>query len=184
MVLLAVTAAALVAAVPSQAATTYTLIGHGWGHGIGLSQWGAYGYASHGWTYRQILAHYYTGTAIDQSPLGFTERVAMMDGRQTVHFGASAKMDVVAEGDGTAATLPAGSYRIEAGVTAGYERIWNTTSNTIVLSGLAAPAKIIPSTAPLLLVEASYRGFANDHWHGQLRFLLSGGNVRPVNIVS
>ena len=91
MVLLAVSAAALVAAVPSQAATTYTLIGHGWGHGIGLSQWGAYGYASHGWTYRQILAHYYTGTAIDQSPLGFTERVAMMDGRQTVHFGASAE---------------------------------------------------------------------------------------------
>src|SRR3954451_21455920 len=91
--LLAVSEAALAAAVPAQAATTYTLIGHGWGHGIGLSQWGAYGYASHGWTYRQILAHYYTGTAIDQSPLGFTERVAMMDGRQTVHFGASAKMD-------------------------------------------------------------------------------------------
>ena len=32
----------------------------------------------------------------------------MMDGRQTVHFGASAKMDVVAEGDGTTASLPAG----------------------------------------------------------------------------
>ena len=34
--------------------------GHGWGHGLGLSQWGAYGYAQHGWTYDQILAHYYT----------------------------------------------------------------------------------------------------------------------------
>ncbi|MFI5049566.1 MAG: SpoIID/LytB domain-containing protein [Gaiellales bacterium] len=184
MVPLAVSAAALAAAVPSQAATTYTLIGHGWGHGIGLSQWGAYGYASHGWTYRRILAHYYTGTAIDQSPLGFTERVAMMDGRQTVHFGASAKMDVIAEGDGTTASLPAGSYRIEAGVTAGYQRVWNTTSTSIVLSGLAAPVQVIPSTAPLLLVEPSYRGFGNDHWHGQLRFLLSGGNVRPVNVVS
>src|SRR5690348_1056794 len=138
MVLLAVSAAALAAAVPSQAATTYTLIGHGWGHGIGLSQWGAYGYASHGWTYKQILAHYYTGTAIGSSPLGFTERVAMMDSKATVHFGASAKMDVVAEGDGTTGTLPAGSYRIEAGVTPGFERIWNTGSNTIVLSGLAA----------------------------------------------
>ncbi len=29
-----------------------------------MSQWGAYGYASHGWTYRQILTHYYTGVAL------------------------------------------------------------------------------------------------------------------------
>ena len=28
-----------------------------------MSQWGAYGYAKHGWTYAQILRHYYTGTA-------------------------------------------------------------------------------------------------------------------------
>jgi len=38
--------------------------GHGWGHGLGLSQWGAYGYALHGWTYRRILAHYYPGTTL------------------------------------------------------------------------------------------------------------------------
>jgi stage II sporulation protein D len=40
------------------------LDGHGWGHGLGLSQWGAYGYAKHGWSYRRILAHYYTGTSL------------------------------------------------------------------------------------------------------------------------
>ena len=31
--------------------------GHGWGHGIGLAQYGAYGYALHGWTYDKIVAH-------------------------------------------------------------------------------------------------------------------------------
>jgi len=36
--------------------------GHGYGHGVGLSQYGAYGYASHGVGYQKILAHYYTGT--------------------------------------------------------------------------------------------------------------------------
>ncbi|MBB3086140.1 SpoIID/LytB domain-containing protein [Geodermatophilus sabuli] len=37
--------------------------GHGWGHGRGLGQWGAYGYATqHGWPYTQILSHYYGGT--------------------------------------------------------------------------------------------------------------------------
>ncbi|MFK8023697.1 MAG: SpoIID/LytB domain-containing protein [Ilumatobacter sp.] len=38
--------------------------GTGHGHGRGLSQWGAYGYAvDHGWDWRQILDHYYGGTS-------------------------------------------------------------------------------------------------------------------------
>ena len=50
--------------VTSPAASVLVLRGHGWGHGLGLSQWGAYGYAKHGWTYDRILAHYYTGTTL------------------------------------------------------------------------------------------------------------------------
>lgn len=38
--------------------------GAGDGHGVGMSQWGAYGYAEHDWTYQSILAHYYSGTAL------------------------------------------------------------------------------------------------------------------------
>ena len=44
------------------------MVGRGWGHGIGMSQWGAYGYAKHGWTYEQILKHYYTGISLGRSP--------------------------------------------------------------------------------------------------------------------
>ncbi|MDG1266350.1 MAG: SpoIID/LytB domain-containing protein, partial [Ilumatobacter sp.] len=37
--------------------------GTGNGHGRGMSQWGAYGYAvDHGWNWQQILGHYYGGT--------------------------------------------------------------------------------------------------------------------------
>lgn len=36
--------------------------GRGAGHGVGLSQWGARGFALQGWDYRQILGHYYPGT--------------------------------------------------------------------------------------------------------------------------
>src|SRR6056297_499047 len=37
--------------------------GTGLGHGRGMSQWGAYGYAvDHGWNWQQILNHYYGGT--------------------------------------------------------------------------------------------------------------------------
>ena len=44
--------------------TMFTLVGRGWGHGIGMCQWGAYGYAKHGWTYDQIIEHYYTGVKL------------------------------------------------------------------------------------------------------------------------
>src|SRR4029079_18657489 len=52
----------------SAAASTLVLSGHGWGHGIGMAQWGANGYAQHGWDYRQILAHYYQGTTVAAGP--------------------------------------------------------------------------------------------------------------------
>ncbi len=38
--------------------------GSGWGHGVGLSQYGAYGMALDGSTYRQILGHYYKGATV------------------------------------------------------------------------------------------------------------------------
>ncbi|MDR2174348.1 MAG: SpoIID/LytB domain-containing protein [Synergistaceae bacterium] len=38
--------------------------GRGWGHGVGLSQWGAMAMAGQGWTAGRILEHYYPGTAV------------------------------------------------------------------------------------------------------------------------
>lgn len=49
------------AATPS---STLLIEGAGEGHGVGMSQDGAGGLARHGWSYQQILAHYYTGTAL------------------------------------------------------------------------------------------------------------------------
>jgi len=39
-----------------------TLTGHGFGHGRGMGQWGAFGYAYSGWTWQQIVEHYYSGS--------------------------------------------------------------------------------------------------------------------------
>jgi stage II sporulation protein D len=52
----------------AQAAATVVVRGAGFGHGIGLSQYGAYGLAQHGWTYRQILDHYYVSTTLSTAP--------------------------------------------------------------------------------------------------------------------
>ena len=42
----------------------YVFDGRGWGHGVGLSQWGAKGMADAGFTYDKILMHYYPGTEL------------------------------------------------------------------------------------------------------------------------
>lgn len=56
----------VLAAAPAQAAEgSVTIEGSGFGHGRGLGQWGSYGYAvDRGWSYRQILDHYYGGTRL------------------------------------------------------------------------------------------------------------------------
>lgn len=38
----------------------------GWGHGVGMSQWGAAGLAKQGFTYQQILHHFYTNVQLEQ----------------------------------------------------------------------------------------------------------------------
>ena len=43
---------------------TFVFTGKGFGHGVGMSQWGAQGMALRGASYQQILAHYYIGTAL------------------------------------------------------------------------------------------------------------------------
>ncbi|HUB73927.1 MAG TPA: SpoIID/LytB domain-containing protein [Solirubrobacteraceae bacterium] len=73
---LALAGAPALLAAPAQAAgSTLIVEGAGNGHGVGMSQWGALGYAQHGWSDQQILAHYYTGTALGQAPAGFVVKV-------------------------------------------------------------------------------------------------------------
>ena len=46
---------------------TYLIEGGGWGHNVGMSQWGAYSMALvHGYTYAQIIGFYYTGVTISK----------------------------------------------------------------------------------------------------------------------
>jgi stage II sporulation protein D len=52
----------------AQASVRWVVVGHGFGHGVGMSQYGAYGYAVHGKDYRFILGHYYSGTAVTDLP--------------------------------------------------------------------------------------------------------------------
>jgi stage II sporulation protein D len=56
----------LVPAACAQAAVSWVVTGHGFGHGVGMSQYGAYGYAKHGKGYEFILSHYFKGTTLGE----------------------------------------------------------------------------------------------------------------------
>lgn len=72
--------AALVLCGSASAASMFYIQGAGNGHGVGMSQYGAYGYALHGKDYRFILAHYYSGTAIGTTDPSRVVRVLLSDG--------------------------------------------------------------------------------------------------------
>lgn len=53
-----------VPAAMAQEEDTVTFVGAGWGHGVGLSQYGAYGASRDGWTVDEIIEHFYQGSSI------------------------------------------------------------------------------------------------------------------------
>ena len=62
-----------------------TLVGHGWGHGRGMGQYGALGYALGGWGYGAILDHFYGGTTTSTvSNVTMTVRLTRLDNLDTI----------------------------------------------------------------------------------------------------
>jgi stage II sporulation protein D len=77
-----------VGAAGAEAKVVWKFPGAGNGHGVGMSQWGAYGYAKQGTTYEAILAHYYSGTTIGQTQ-SRTIRVLLRSGSKFAFGGAT-----------------------------------------------------------------------------------------------
>jgi stage II sporulation protein D len=66
------------------AASRLVVKGHGYGHGIGMSQYGALGYAQHGSGYKDILGHYYEQTSVAPLASRPDVRVLLQSGRRVV----------------------------------------------------------------------------------------------------
>ena len=63
----------------------WVIKGRGWGHGVGMSQYGAYGFAQHGRGYQEIIGHYYKHTHIGHAG-SRTIRVLLASGPDSVRF--------------------------------------------------------------------------------------------------
>src|SRR4051794_12482202 len=130
--------------------TTFTIRGAGFGHGVGMSQYGAMGYASHGWNAAQILAHYYTGTT-----LGTTDPARRM------------RIQLVAS---------AGSARISGAVQAGSHKLDPARTYVVQRRGISQVSlwtggqRVAVFTAPLQV--AGLNGVTALGGHGSYRGVL------------
>ena len=92
--------------------TTFVITGRGWGHGVGMSQWGAYGYAQHGVTYDKILAHFYPTTRLGPAAVARVN-VLLIETRRRVLV-SSPEPFRVKDGAGTVHALRAGNYDLDS----------------------------------------------------------------------
>ena len=163
-------AAAMLAAAPSaHAATKLTITGAGFGHGIGMSQYGAYGYSLHLKDYGYILGHYYTGTTVGKLDSNPEVKVLLQGGKHAVSFtGAVAagdlKLDVaktytvrrghgglvLRDATGAAVGTTPGPLRVDAAV--GEPLRLNGTSVPGVRNGLYRGALLISASGSAMTV--------------------------------
>lgn len=92
-------------------APVFVLSGGGYGHGVGLNQYGAFGQAQAHRGYRDILSFYYPGTEVGRAPASKV-RVLVADGRPAVTL-ASAVPFSVRDGSGKVSALPAGEIVLD-----------------------------------------------------------------------
>ncbi|MCJ7832046.1 MAG: SpoIID/LytB domain-containing protein [Actinobacteria bacterium] len=71
---------------PAVAAGSFTFFGSGYGHGVGMSQYGALGMAQNGSGYKQILTQFFTGTTVEQHTLPGSLRVGLFQGEKLLHL--------------------------------------------------------------------------------------------------
>ena len=83
--MLACLLSALAPAAGAHAEATWEVTGAGYGHGAGMSQWGAFGFAKHGSGWKQILRHFYKHTKIARAK-GGNVRVLLEAGPDSVDF--------------------------------------------------------------------------------------------------
>src|ERR671936_738950 len=148
-------------------APAFFVRGHGWGHGVGMPQYGAYGYALHGWTHQRIVAHYYPGTTIGQTQLK-TVRVLLVPSASHVVV-SSRSAFFVRDAAGKRYKLAAGSQTLGPGLKL---KVAAATQP----KALPGPLVFVPGADPLALGSRAYRGSFRVSVSGSALRHLHGGD--------
>jgi SpoIID/LytB domain protein len=165
------------------ASATVDFAGHGNGHGRGMGQWGAFGYATnYGWSYTQILDHYYGGTTVQS--VGFapmTVDLTALDGNGSVWVSSGAAFTaggLAVPANGSARITLSGSTLTVQANTAGCGKplggVHPATSG-LFQSSVAAP-QLLSQMLTVCDTGRTYRG--------SLTLVNGGGTSRVVNTLS
>jgi stage II sporulation protein D len=156
----------------------YVIEGRGFGHGVGMSQYGAYGYAlREGRDFRFILAHYYTGTSVGRVASARI-RVLLRETRAPKVCGATR---LVAAGGRKLKLRDTRTYRLTP---RGAGRLQVTDlSNGRTRASVGAPVRITGGSTVCLRGGAD-NGVRNGSYRGALVLSRDGGKVMAVNDLS
>jgi stage II sporulation protein D len=145
---------------------SFFISGRGWGHGIGMSQWGAYGYAQRGIPYDQILAHYYRSTTLGKAPVARI-RVLLGEGKKALAVASDSPFSV-RDGTGTVYQLQPGPYSFGPAFKV-------KVDPNQPAKALTGPLVFLPGATPLKYGGKQYRG--------QLQVNASKTSLQLVNSV-
>ncbi len=150
---------------PAKSGALFLVSGHGYGHGVGMGQWGAQGYAKQGYTYDQILDAYYPGTTLGQTATT-SIRVLLASGKKKLVV-SSKKQINVEDGDGIDHTLAAGTTTL-------------TPALKLAVDGgpaqaLDPPLTFSPASGASLTLGRKYRG--------RIVVDVPGKQLRAINVL-
>ncbi|MDP8911025.1 MAG: SpoIID/LytB domain-containing protein [Actinomycetota bacterium] len=146
-------------------APVFVITGRGWGHGVGMPQYGAYGFAQHGAGFARILSHYYPGTRLGRAGVAKV-KVLLVDGAKRIAVSSAAAFRVE-DGDGKIHALPAGTIRLGPALKV-------KVDPDKPAKALPGPLVFRPGKQPLQL-ERRYRG--------RIHVSSAAGKLRAINIV-
>lgn len=164
-----------------------TFYGRGWGHGVGMSQYGARGRALAGQDAATILGHYYQGTTLGSKDPATKVRVLLLDG-----FRATADRPLSVHGrggpwsiEGIATTFPANARLTLAPVAAGSTtyvlRVVSSDGALLYRATRSGGLNVLPGGSASLL-QLDSKGSTYDTYRGALRVKLTA-SVRVINDV-
>jgi len=143
----------------------FVITGRGWGHGVGMSQWGAHGLARRGYDYRRILGHYYRGTTIGGAPVAKV-RVLLAGSRPSLTISSEAPFRV-RDATGKTRALDAGKHVLGPGLKLKAKGMKKSKA-------LEGPLVFLPGNEPLRF---------GGPYRGAIQVDVIGRRLRAINVV-
>ena len=175
---------------PASAATTFRFYGSGYGHAIGMSQYGAYGMARAGKSGTEILTHFYRGTSVARpASRPATIRVGLVQGATAIGVkatGGSVSLRVGGPGGSVIARIPSGSTWT---VLARSGRYWVRRSNGSYVGGRGYGSSSSHLFATYGLSSVYLPSTGHTYAHGWIEFNLyrpcssCSSRLRAINTV-